>query len=126
MKTKIILMFSAVIYLLRAIGLLFSPAQLYQMYGTPMDAAGLWSAQLMGASMLFIFLMNWMAARDQNNPFVKKVIAANVIYSMMAVLIAIKGIPLFNSLIFLAIGLDSLLLLLFIYILLSRSEVKNS
>jgi hypothetical protein len=125
MKSKIIFTVMAGIYLLRAVGLLFAPQKFFEMYGCSLDTVGTWSAQFIGGAMLFISLINWFASRNTGNPFLRNVIITNIIFEIISVCLAIKGASLFNSLVWVAISLDMLLLLLFAYLLYSLRGDKK-
>ena len=121
MKTKTIFTFAAIIYLIRAVGLLLSPDKLYGSYGVTLDAVGLWSARFMGGPMLFIALVNW-SARNGGNPSQRGIVLANIVLGVISILLASTGAGLFNSLVWAAVGLDAVLLLSFIYLFISGTE----
>ena len=126
MKSKIIFVFVAVIYFIRAAGLLFAPVKFFEAYGSTLDSTGLWNAQFIGGAMLFICLINWFASRNTDNPFVRKVIITNIIFGIVSTTLAIKGAALFNSMVYVAISLDELIILLFAYLLFSdKTAIKK-
>ena len=126
MKSKIIFTIMAVIYSIRAAGLLFAPAKFFEAYGSTLDTTGLWNAQFIGGAMLFICLINWFASRNTDNPFVRNVIITNIVFEIVGTSLAIKGIALFNSLVYVAISVDALLLLLFVYLFFSdKAAIKK-
>ena len=122
MKTKVIFTLAAVIYLIRGIGLLASPAALYGFYGATLDAVGVWSSHFMGATMIFIALINWVAGRNAGNPMLRGILATDIIFELIGTSVACAGAKIFNSMLWVAVGMDTLLLILFIYLFVSGTE----
>lgn len=125
MKSTIVFTFSAVVYLLRGLGLLFSPETLYGFYGASLDAVGNWSGHFMGGAMLFIATINWFASRDSENSFLPKIIIANIGFEAISIVMALIGAKLFNSLVWAAIGLDTIMFLSFIYLFFNQTAAKQ-
>ena len=91
MKLSLLMTIKAVLTLVFGISFVLIPAQLMSIYNIALDPAGMFVAQLLGASFIVIALMLWFARNSEESTALKAIVLAVFIGDSVGFVVALIG-----------------------------------
>ena len=128
MLSRIILSVSAIICLVRALGLLFVPRQLYASFGVTLDPAAVWGAQFLGGVILGVGMINWLSRTSPiSSEALRAVLVGNFVLETVSMVVSVRGTVsgLFNDLGWITVGEHAIFVAAFGYTVFGGEKTSN-